>query len=199
MAPETLIDSIVDEVVSAVRSVLSCQKNFNNKRHCILANISSWFSNYFDILVLSWEIFWKHVLNLRSYNIEIVLFFLRAHREATSNIKEIHIWHTFLLCHFKYSLGIHDRFFVRLETAATWANMEGNASDSKIKLRTFIEDVWPVIFMSTEFLAHWIWSISIVNSDSENQLSLRVNFGNIFSFFNGIKCHQLNSYISCEF
>jgi len=112
LASTALVYSVVHEIVSAVWSVLSGQKNFDSESHRVLRHVSSWLSNNSNILVRSRELLTEHLLNLRSYDIKVVFWMFRAHREAASDIKDIHVLHAFLLCHFENLFGVQNRLSV---------------------------------------------------------------------------------------
>lgn len=114
--------------------MLPRKENFDHQRHGILSHVSSRLSDNSDFFVVSRELVSEHMLNLWSYNIKVVLCVLRAHGEPASNIKDIHFLHAFFFGHFKNFLSVQNGLFVRLESATSRANVEGDPSHSEIEV-----------------------------------------------------------------
>ena len=118
LASKAVIDTVIHKVVSTV-SELFGQVNLNYKRHGILRDEATWLSYDFDLAVISWEVLLEHLVDLRSNIVEVSLWVSATHRETTSNVENVHFWHTLVLDHLENGLGIDDGVSVLVEMAAS--------------------------------------------------------------------------------
>ena len=73
LAAEPVINAVVHKVVSTVIQLLG-KVDLHDDRHSFLGNKSARLPNYFDFVVVAWEVFFQHLIDLGSYVVEV--FFL---------------------------------------------------------------------------------------------------------------------------
>ena len=71
--------------------------------------------------------------------------------------------------------------------------MEGNTSHSHVKVLACLKDWRPLIFFGTKLATHWISGVSIVDGDSQDELSLWIDAVDLLCLFFAVKGHNLDS------
>lgn len=90
-AAKSLVDPIIDIVVPKLP--LLFYKNYLYYK-CLgfFTDLAAWFTNYFNVLMVSWPNLCKIVIHLFGNVIKIVVFVIGVHGEAPAYVEYVHLF-----------------------------------------------------------------------------------------------------------